>query len=221
MLPRAREEPPKPDRSKSQGSRAHLYSICGLALRHAKRIPDLAGQLGVTGFNRPLCATGIIRTALRKVASAALRRHLTVLFCDLIGSTEISALPRSRRMARDRGGLSSRCGRSDYAFRRVCGEISWRRHHGYFGWPEVHDNDAERAGRAGLATVDAVGALNLRDGQNGRPKPSIRVGIDSGNVVIGQGRRDRIGSLRRCCQHRCASAVGGRSGRGSCHSMNS
>jgi class 3 adenylate cyclase len=57
----------------------------------------------------------------------------------------------------------------------------------YFGWPEAHDNDAERAARAGLAIVDAVGALNQRDGQGGRPRLSARVGIDSGTVVIGQG----------------------------------
>ena len=35
----------------------------------------------------------------------------------------------------------------------------------YFGWPEAHDNDAERAARAGLAIVEAVGALNQRERQ--------------------------------------------------------
>jgi class 3 adenylate cyclase len=57
----------------------------------------------------------------------------------------------------------------------------------YFGWPEAHDNDAERAARAGLAIVDAVGALNQRVGQGSRPNLPVRVGIDSGTVVIGKG----------------------------------
>jgi class 3 adenylate cyclase len=56
----------------------------------------------------------------------------------------------------------------------------------YFGWPEAHDNDAERAARAGLSVVDAVGELNRGDVAI-CPKLSVRVGIDSGTVVIGQG----------------------------------
>jgi len=57
----------------------------------------------------------------------------------------------------------------------------------YFGWPEAHDNDAERAAHAGLAIVEAVAALNQRNSQDGRPILSARVGIDSGRVVIGRG----------------------------------
>src|ERR1700730_18553744 len=54
----------------------------------------------------------------------------------------------------------------------------------YFGWPAAHDNDAERAARAGLAILDAIAKLNE---QPGHVKLSARVGIDSGTVVIGQG----------------------------------
>src|SRR5580692_8285387 len=54
----------------------------------------------------------------------------------------------------------------------------------YFGWPAAHDNDAERAGRAGLAILDAIANLNE---QPGPVKLATRVGIDSGTVVIGRG----------------------------------
>ncbi len=54
----------------------------------------------------------------------------------------------------------------------------------YFGWPEAHDNDAERAARAGLAILDAIAKLNE---QPARPKLAARVGIDSGAVVVGAG----------------------------------
>jgi class 3 adenylate cyclase len=54
----------------------------------------------------------------------------------------------------------------------------------YFGWPAAHDNDAERAARAGLAIFDAIAKLNE---QPGHAKLSARVGIDSGLVVIGKG----------------------------------
>jgi class 3 adenylate cyclase len=109
------------------------------------------------------------------------------MFCDLVGSTEISARldPEELRELE-----------ADY-HRAVVEAIA--RFHGfvakylgdgvmaYFGWPGAHDNDAERAARAGLAIVDAVGALNLREGQRSRPRLSVRVGVDSGTVVVGKG----------------------------------
>ena len=54
----------------------------------------------------------------------------------------------------------------------------------YFGWPAAHDNDAERAARAGLAIFEAIARLNQ---QPLRPKLSARVGIESGTVVVGAG----------------------------------
>jgi class 3 adenylate cyclase len=53
-----------------------------------------------------------------------------------------------------------------------------------FGWPEAHDNDAERAARAGLAIIDAISKL---DELPGHAKLAARVGIDSGPVVVGKG----------------------------------
>src|SRR2546428_9127427 len=54
----------------------------------------------------------------------------------------------------------------------------------YFGYPEAHDNDAERAARAGLAILDAISRINEHAT---RPKLSARIGIDSGAVVVGAG----------------------------------
>jgi hypothetical protein len=54
----------------------------------------------------------------------------------------------------------------------------------YFGWPEAHDNDGERAARAGLAILEAISKLNNK---SVRPKLTARVGIDSGPVVVGSG----------------------------------
>jgi hypothetical protein len=56
----------------------------------------------------------------------------------------------------------------------------------YFGYPEAHDNDAERAARAGLAILDAITKLNEHPTPT-HPKLSARVGIDSGAVVVGAG----------------------------------
>src|SRR5262249_2417718 len=54
----------------------------------------------------------------------------------------------------------------------------------YFGWPEAHDNDGERAARSGLAILEGVLKLNH---DSTRPKLAARVGIDSGAVVVGAG----------------------------------
>lgn len=115
------------------------------------------------------------------------RRHLTVLFCDLVGSTEISARLDPEEWREIESGY---LGAVAEAMSRFGGFVAKYLGDGvmaYFGWPEAHDNDAERAARAGLAIVDAVGVLNQRDGQRISVNLAVRVGIDSGTVVIAKG----------------------------------
>ena len=115
------------------------------------------------------------------------RRHLTVLFSDLVGSTEISAQldpEEFRELVADYHRVAAE------AITRFGGYVAKYLGDGvmaYFGWPEAHDNDAERAARAGLAILEGVAALNIRTTKSDRPKLSVRVGIDTGNVVIGKG----------------------------------
>jgi class 3 adenylate cyclase/tetratricopeptide (TPR) repeat protein len=115
------------------------------------------------------------------------RRHLTVLFCDLVGSTEMSAQLDPEEW-RELVGDYHRA--ATQAITRFGGFVAKYLGDGlmaYFGWPAAHDNDAERAARAGLAIVNAVRAVGQRDGQHGGQQLSVRVGIDSGVVVIGRG----------------------------------
>jgi class 3 adenylate cyclase/tetratricopeptide (TPR) repeat protein len=112
------------------------------------------------------------------------RRHLTVLFCDLVGSTEIAARldPEEWREI-----IAEYHRTAAHSIERYGGHVAQYLGDGvmaYFGWPEAHDNDAERAARAGLAILDAVSKLNE---QPVRPKLSARIGIDSGAVVVGGG----------------------------------
>jgi class 3 adenylate cyclase len=55
----------------------------------------------------------------------------------------------------------------------------------FFGYPAAHDNDAERAARAGLALLDAITQFNQQ--RAAQPPLSVRIGIDSGPVVVGTG----------------------------------
>jgi len=135
------------------------------------------------------CGTNIDTTATHAQAPTAVsgggeRRHLTVLFCDLVGSTEIAAQldPEEWREV-----VGSYHGAAAEAITRFGGYVAQYQGDGvmaYFGWPEAHENDAERAARAGLAILEAVSKLNR---QSPSPKISVRVGIDSGAVVVGAG----------------------------------
>ncbi len=109
------------------------------------------------------------------------RRPLSVMFCDLIGSTALS----SRLDAEDLGevlrtyqaSVASTIRQFDGFIARYVGDGVLI----YFGWPEARENDAERAVRAGLAVAAAVSATSVR----GEPL-QVRIGVATGLVVIGE-----------------------------------
>jgi class 3 adenylate cyclase/predicted ATPase len=116
--------------------------------------------------------------------AAAERRQVTVMFCDLVGSTALS-----RRLdpedLREVIGAYHRCVEKVVA--RFGGFVAKYMGDGvlvYFGYPQAHEDDAERAVRAGLALVEATGELEAPE------RLRVRLGIASGLVVVG----DLIGS---------------------------
>ena len=115
------------------------------------------------------------------------RRHLTVLFCDLVGSTELAA----RLDAEEWRGVVARYQlTAAEAVTRLGGHVAEYLGDGvvvYFGWPEAHEDDADRAVRAGLAIVDQVAKLSERLAGEHKVTLSVRVGIDAGSVVVGRG----------------------------------
>src|SRR6516225_901909 len=112
------------------------------------------------------------------------RRHLTVLFCDLVGSTEIAAQLDPEDWRELMAGYHRAAGE---AITRYGGYVAQYLGDGvmaYFGWPEAHENDAERAARAGLAILESISRLNE---QPLHAKLAARVGVHSGAVVVGAG----------------------------------
>ena len=105
------------------------------------------------------------------------RRQLTVMFCDLVGSTALSESmdPEDYRdvIAAYQTAASVVVTEHDGYLARFMGDGLLI----YFGYPRAHENDPERAARAGLAIVETVGALHLR------PQLEVRVGIATGPVV--------------------------------------
>src|SRR5882672_4447938 len=112
------------------------------------------------------------------------RRHLTVLFCDLVGSTAIATRLDPEQWRETLAGFHSAAAEAITRFDGYVAKYLGDGVMAYFGWPAAHDNDADRAARAGLAILDAIGKLNE---QPGHAKLSSRIGIDSGAVVVGAG----------------------------------
>ena len=113
-------------------------------------------------------------------ASAAERRQLTVMFCDLVGSTELSA----RLDPEDLRDVIAAYHRTvaDVA-RGFDGFVAKYMGDGvliYFGYPQAHEDDAERAVRTGLGIIESVARLDAKSVQL-----HARIGIATGLVVVG------------------------------------
>jgi class 3 adenylate cyclase/tetratricopeptide (TPR) repeat protein len=111
------------------------------------------------------------------------RRHLSVLFADLVGSTQMAA-----RLDPEEYHLIVQTYHDAVArvVARFDGYVAQYQGDGivaYFGWPIAHGNDAERAVRSGLEIIEAIKAINrgLAEGS----QIAVRAGIDTGQVVVG------------------------------------
>jgi class 3 adenylate cyclase len=143
----------------------------GVLLGHRKRILRAAAELAAS--NPPP------RAGEGRVGAEAERRQLTVMFCDLVGSTALSARLDPEDL-REIIGTYHHCVAETVA--RFDGFVAKYMGDGvlvYFGYPQAHEDDAERAVRAGLAVIDAVRALSLSQ------PLAVRLGIASGLVVVG------------------------------------
>jgi class 3 adenylate cyclase len=148
----------------------------GLSLGHRKKL--LKAIAALNGSEAKAAQKGPLAPAL--VREEAERRQLTVLFCDLVGSTELSRrldIEDYRDLVRS---YQSVCAEQ---VSRFGGHIAQYLGDGlliYFGYPKAHEDDAQRAVRAALAMVDAVALLDFPSGPL-----EVRVGIHTGVVVVG------------------------------------
>ncbi len=119
------------------------------------------------------------------IGAAGERRRLTVMFCDLVGSTRLS----TRLDPEDlRDVVRSYHAECAAVLRPSGGHIAQYLGDGlmvYFGWPASYEDDAERAVLAGLAIVGAVRQLGQRFAARLPEGLAVRVGIHTGLVVVG------------------------------------
>jgi TOMM system kinase/cyclase fusion protein len=114
------------------------------------------------------------------------RRQLTVLFCDLVDSTTLSRQLDPEDLREVVRAYQDACAK---VIARFEGHIAQYLGDGllvYFGYPQAHEDDAQRAVRAGLGMIDALGQLNTRLGQERGVQLAVRLGIHTGLVVVGE-----------------------------------
>jgi class 3 adenylate cyclase len=152
----------------------------GVSLGHRRRmlgaISELAGA--VPPAPEPTTATE------PKPQDAAERRQLTVMFTDLVGSTAL-ATKLDPEDLRSVIGAYHKCVAETVA--RFEGFVAKYMGDGvlvYFGYPQAHEDDAERAVRAALTLIEAVGKLRAQE------PFQVRIGVATGVVVVG----DLVGS---------------------------
>jgi class 3 adenylate cyclase/predicted ATPase len=148
----------------------------GVSLGHRKKLLHAIALLA----DAP-ATTGKSDAAERPRAEAE-RRQLSVMFVDLVGSTALSAGLDPEDMGRVIRAYQDCCSE---AVERWGGHVAKYMGDGvlaYFGWPQAHEDEAERAVRAGLAIIDALAGVETPTGD----RLAARVGIATGLVMVGE-----------------------------------
>jgi class 3 adenylate cyclase len=144
----------------------------------------LLNAIAALGAAVPPAATPVAASDKPAPAQAE-RRQLTVMFCDLVGSTALSTRfdPEDLRelIADYHRAVSDAVGHFDGFVAKYMGDGVLI----YFGYPQANEDDAERAVRAGLAVIEAIGRLPARE--DSRVRPGIATGLAVVGDLIGEG----------------------------------
>jgi class 3 adenylate cyclase/predicted ATPase len=114
------------------------------------------------------------------------RRQLTVLFCDLVDSTTLASQLDPEDLREVVRAYQETCAE---VIHRFAGYIAQYLGDGvlvYFGYPQAHEDDAQRAVRSGLDILEAMAHLNTRLERERQVRLAVRLGIDTGLVVVGE-----------------------------------
>jgi class 3 adenylate cyclase len=143
---------------------------------HRLRLRNAIAKLAFTSITE-----GISEVPASPPPSQAERRQLTVMFCDLVGSTALSVRFDPEELREEirayQNTVSTVVVRYDGFVAKFMGDGVLV----YFGYPRAHEDDAERAVRAGLEIAAAVARLETR----GTERLAVRIGIATGLVVVG------------------------------------
>ena len=141
---------------------------------HRRRLLDAIAALS---DETPAAVVGLTSRAAPESADAE-RRQVTVMFCDLVGSTALSTRFDPEDLKEVIGSYQRAVTEAVTGFDGFVAKYMGDGVLVYFGYPQAHEDDAERAVRAGLRAIEAIDRL-------GPVKLEVRIGIASGSVVVG------------------------------------
>jgi predicted ATPase/class 3 adenylate cyclase len=159
---------------------ARFCSACGNAL--AQRCLACGAANAAAARFCGNCGRALESGRTRAPASVPERRQVTILFCDLAGSTSAAAAFDPEDMHALIAAYQRRAADIIARFGGFLAKYMGDGVLAYFGYPRAQEHDAEAAVRAGLALVEAVAALPAPKGY----APRARVGIATGLVVVGE-----------------------------------
>src|SRR5262249_12520075 len=151
------------------------------SLGHRRLLLRAIAELKIIDIGTPTVASAVSAPAALPKIDTAERRQVTVMFSDLVGSTALSARMDPEDL-REVISVYQKCVAE--TVQRFGGFVAKYMGDGvlvYFGYPQAHEDDAERAVRAGLAVTRSVGDISTQHGQ----RLAARVGIATGLVVVG------------------------------------
>ncbi len=181
----------------SCGARLQRMCVdCGEPLPPAARFCSQCGRFVAEAGAKALSSPAASPQDLPLAPSDGERRQITAMFCDLVDSTELS----ERLDGEDfRDLIATYHETCSAAVKRFDGYVAQLLGDGvlaYFGFPRAHEDDAQRAIRAGLEIQSALAAANLSRSAAALPQVFARIGIHSGPVVVsrlgGDGRHEML-----------------------------
>jgi class 3 adenylate cyclase len=163
----------------------------GVPLGHRKRLlKAIAALRNDASVQTPPVAATPARASAATPSSTPVaeavgeRRHVTVMFCDLVGSTSISA----GLDAEDwRDLVGAYLDAASAAVTEMGGHVAKKLGDGLmalFGYPVAQENDAERAARAALSVQRSLAEINRKNAGSSKPTLNARIGIETGPVVV-------------------------------------
>jgi class 3 adenylate cyclase/tetratricopeptide (TPR) repeat protein/energy-coupling factor transporter ATP-binding protein EcfA2 len=150
--------------------------------RMLRAIAELGGHQPFTTKGGPEAVSTPAQSFAQR--NSAERRPIAIMFCDLVGSTELAA---SLDVEDWRNLVSAYLDEASKAITRFGGQVVKRLGDGLmavFGYPRAQENDGERAVMAALGVQQALGDFNARNGGSDAPRLAVRIGLEAGPVVV-------------------------------------
>src|SRR6516162_561495 len=151
----------------------------GVLLGHRRKMLRAIAELDVT---TAIASTAAAIKPEREPSNEAERRHLTVMFCDLVGSTALATRLDAEDMLRAIASYQAAIGAAIGRYQGMIAQYMGDGVLAYFGYPVAHEDSAVQAVRAALEIVDAVASLRI----DVSTALQARIGIATGTVVMNE-----------------------------------